>query len=172
MLRRTPEDEIITLGARRKLDLSSGKNKKKKKMVAPKEKKKRVDDQDDWTDHEVGDDEEYTERRRAAKEARYKERLTKRVQQQPLYLKEGNKEFIDTFNSHVLPKKSQSNIHKYTRYLFRGENSWLDHITQEKNGDFLLKDLIDWTGQRLQYPGSPDAWFQKVPDNPKEGSKK
>lgn len=163
---KSPQDKFVSLGARRKLNLSSGKSKQKKK------KKIEVISKEDWTDYEDGDNHEYTETRRIAKEARYQKRLIEKVAPKPLYEEDGNKDFIDEFNDYVKTKKQQFHLHKYTRTLFRGQDNWLDHITEEKNGNFKLEDLVDWTGPRLAHPGPPDSWLQKVPECPKKGSKK
>ena len=152
-----PDDEIVDQGARRKI-IPSGKS--------TGEKKKNVmhDDPADWTDYEDGDEKEYTDQRRNAKDARYKDRLVERRKHQPLHMKDGNKQFVADFNEAVSSKKQQALVHKYTRTLFSGRDNWLEFIMEGKNGNFLLDDLVDWTGPWLQHPGSPDGWLARIPE--------
>ena len=124
------------------------------------------------TDLEDDDTEEFTRLRRRRKEKRYSERLTEKPAAIPLYLQEGNKEFVMDFNSCQNVQKGLT-YHKYTTTLFRNPQSWLTFVSnKERSGDFFLNDLVDWDGPRLRQPGEVDQWLETVPDTNDRGTKK
>ena len=170
-----------TTGARRKLyaDNKSAtrktkrKSSKRNKKQSTPRKDKRMDGSS-LSDFEEGDTEEFTKARRARKEKRYAERLVERAPPVPLYLRDGNTEFVHDFND-ALNKQKGLKYHKYTTTLFRDpESSWLGFVTEHKwKQDFLLSDLVNWDdASRRKQPGEIDAWLDSVPETPQKGTKR
>ena len=163
----TPRDEIYEpqdkpvgrqTGARRKLKLANvGRGKKARKV-------------ENISDYEEGDTDLFTERRRRAKNLRYARRTEVEEHTLPLHEMEGNRRMVENYDSGRV-HSGNAKIHKYTRYLFVADDSWLVYKTRLMEGDFYLSQLVDWTG-RLMQPGEVDGWLSAVPDTPILGSKR
>ena len=122
----------------------------------------------DSTDKESGDDEEFTKSRRESKILRQRSRLDLLVKTVPLHEKDGNYDFVNDFNNELVKKEGE--MHKYTRTLFYGDDSWLSFVTKQE-GDFFLNDLVAWDSQRLKTPGEPKNWIGSIPQVSSMGTK-
>ena len=126
------------------------------------------------TDYEEGDEPAYTECRRKAKDERYKQRIQAVGEESQLQDHGRNAPFVETFNKSLAKKESagkKEEIHKYTRILFTGTNSWLKFVTSQNDGEFFLDDLTAWESPRLRLPGLPKLWFDTVEHEAASGTK-
>ena len=130
------------------------------------------------SDHEEGDNAEFTVRRVARRIKRYADR-DKDLRNVPQHFLHGNREIVDDFCEYLKNSSAStaatgettSTVAKYSGHIFRYDDSWLN-FEMIKDPTFRASDIFCFGQEGLKLLSDPREWVQSVGEGKEKSGRK